>query len=173
VSTGERNQCQRICLHGTPVGPSWSGQRDALAPSLQRILSLGVWKHEAHSRGRSSLLPAATHGTTRPDAIGYVVHSPYEAVHWGEERAARGERALYVDAAWEYFSVNPVLSRERLHHSPFNRVYWNTQKSGSPSRMRLGRSWSRSFALLSGSRRRLSPTRSKLRQNYPKERCVA
>jgi 5-methylcytosine-specific restriction protein A len=63
-------------------------------------------------------------------AIGYVEHSPYEDVHWDEERAARGERALYVDAAWEYFSVNPVISRERLRHSPFNRVYWNTQKSG-------------------------------------------
>jgi 5-methylcytosine-specific restriction protein A len=63
-------------------------------------------------------------------AIGYVEKPPYEDVHWDEKRAARGEQALYVGAAWEYFSVTPVIPRERLDHSPFNQVHWNTQRSG-------------------------------------------
>ncbi len=63
-------------------------------------------------------------------AIGYVERSPYEDVHWDEDRKKKGERALFVFAAWEYFSSDPVIPREHLNHDPFNAVYWNTQKSG-------------------------------------------
>lgn len=63
-------------------------------------------------------------------ALGYVARSPYEDTHWDEAKDARGESALFVDAVWEYFAVDPIIPRARLDDPPLNTVHWNTQKSG-------------------------------------------
>jgi len=46
--------------------------------------------------------------------FGYVVKPPHSRPHWKPERRAAGATTLCVEVAWEYFELEPVVSRERL-----------------------------------------------------------
>jgi len=62
--------------------------------------------------------------------FGYVVKPPHSRPHWKPERRAAGATTLCVEVAWEYFELEPVVSRERLRTPPFDGVHWDAQRSG-------------------------------------------
>jgi 5-methylcytosine-specific restriction protein A len=64
---------------------------------------------------------------------GFAISSPYEEIHWREEKARAGRTTMYLKVRWETL-LNPetesILPREWLNEGLLSKVNWNTQISG-------------------------------------------
>jgi 5-methylcytosine-specific restriction protein B len=61
---------------------------------------------------------------------GVTLDEVYEAPHYQEDRAARGEKANRVDIRFDALSRVPIVRRSELDEPPFEGVSWDTQMSG-------------------------------------------
>lgn len=66
-------------------------------------------------------------------ASGTIIEGSYENIHWEDEKAALGEKALFIQIRLDVLldpESDPILPREALSFPPFSDMHWDTQMSG-------------------------------------------
>ncbi len=63
-------------------------------------------------------------------ASGKITSSPYEADHWDQDRASKGDKARYVGIDFDVLSEEPLIEWSTLMEPPLSGFRWATQMSG-------------------------------------------
>lgn len=63
-------------------------------------------------------------------ASGKITSSPYEADHWDQDRASKGDKARYVGIDFDVLSEEPLIEWNTLMEPPLSGFRWATQMSG-------------------------------------------
>jgi len=73
-------------------------------------------------------------GNTGIIGSGVIVTSPYNAAHYDDEKASKGQTALYVDVKFKYLAhpnASIPIQRDELQSTELRGEIWNTQRSGN------------------------------------------
>jgi len=61
---------------------------------------------------------------------GFITSDAFDAPHWAEARATRGDTSIYVGVRFNALVEAPLISITELEVPPFSSVHWHTQSSG-------------------------------------------